>query len=451
MKSADLTESVLPQVAAALWERVQNIELAAVPERVRRIATHCLLDWLGCALAGSREPLAAVLRDELSAADGVATLPGSRSRASVLSAALINGSAGHALDYDDTGTIGHPSAPVWPAVLAVAEERGLTGAEVLEAFIVGFEVESRVGSLFGRDPYNNGWHTTPLYGVFGSMAATAKLLGLNEQQFGNALGLAASQACGVKANFGTMTKPFHAGHAAERGCLAARLAGRGFTANAAAIEGNQGLLQAMGSGTTLLARLGEQRDRWFLPEVLFKYHAACYLTHSTINNVRAVAGDVAANAVDAIELTVNPSIIDVCGLYDRPQTGLEGKFSLTGTAAMAVHRIDTSAPDSFRAEVVTDPALQATMAKVRIQHDEDLTITQARLKLHTVDGGVLETASDSGVPNEQLDTQEQALLGKFAALAGPILGEAAVTLPGRLLSVDQESSVAELLALTAVP
>ena len=206
---------------------------------------------------------------------------------------MINGAAGHALDFDDTSAVmgAHASVPLLPAVLAVAEEQGRSGADVLTAYVVGMEVQSRIGTSIGTEHYAKGWHTTSTIGVFGAAAATSWLLGLDNEGFATAMGIAASSASGLKANFGTMTKPLHPGQAAERGVLAARLAARGYTANAEAIDGNQGFAQAAGSGALDGKRLARLADSWATPKTLFKYHAACHpvsYTHLTLPTIYSV-------------------------------------------------------------------------------------------------------------------------------------------------------------------
>ena len=256
-----------------------------LPEEVVKVARHCMLDWYGCAVAGSREPLAQILREEFGHRAGNCSVIGTDLKVDAPTAALLNGSSGHALDYDDTGSKvgGHTTAPVLPAVLAVAEETGATGEEILTAFVVGVEVEGRISRAMGRDHYARGWHTTATYGAFGAAAAVAHLLQLDAEQYGRTMGLAASHASGVKANFGTMTKPFHAGHAAESGVNAARLAARGFTANPDAVSGNQGFIPA---ASTVSEETRGDTDEWMIMGTLFKYHAACHLTHAAIESVQ---------------------------------------------------------------------------------------------------------------------------------------------------------------------
>ena len=272
------------RLANHLWDRFGRLGLDDISEPARTVAGQCVLDWFGCALVGSREPLSAILRDELGDQAGPCSIVGTELHCAPGVAALLNGAAGHALDFDDTHSMmgGHPTVPVFPAALAQAQEMGASGQRLLVAFIVGVEVESRVGALIGGAAYKKGWHSTSTIGVHGAAAAACHLMGASNEQFAHALGLAASQASGLKANFGTMTKPFHAGHAAERGLLSARLAMRGFTSNPEAVDGRQGYADAAASGHDEVnwQRLEEQDGRFLIEDTLFKYHAACYLTHA---------------------------------------------------------------------------------------------------------------------------------------------------------------------------
>ena len=229
-----------------LAERWSPTRFDDLPPAVVEVARHCALDWFGCALAGSREPLALLLHDELD--DGAATVVGLDRTARPRTAALVNGAAGHALDFDDTHTLlsGHPTAPVLPAALGLAEKLDAGGEDLLTAFVVGVEVECRVGALLAPGHYRAGWHATGTVGTLGAAAACARLLGLDGERTAHALALAATQAAGLKASFGTMAKPLHAGKAASDGLLSARLAGRGFTGNPGVLEAPQGLAAAAG-------------------------------------------------------------------------------------------------------------------------------------------------------------------------------------------------------------
>jgi 2-methylcitrate dehydratase PrpD len=223
---------------ARTWGAVAPSE---VPSSVRRVAGQCILDWVGCATAGATEPAVAILLAALEPPGGASSLVGGGA-ARPRDAALINGTAGHALDFDDTSTamFGHPTAPVLPAVLALSEHLDATGAELLHAFITGVEIETRLGAAIGGAHYAKGWHATATIGVMGAATACERLLDLDVDLFAQALGIAASQSAGLKANFGTMTKPLHAGSAAERGLTSALLAAEGFSSNADAFAATQG-------------------------------------------------------------------------------------------------------------------------------------------------------------------------------------------------------------------
>lgn len=408
-----------------LWPRFGALAAGDLPDAVRTVAQQCVLDWFGCALAGSREPVARILLDEVGDGTGPASVVGTDRRLDVLHAALVNGTAGHALDFDDTNIVmgGHPTAPVMPAVLALAEAHGATGADLLVSLVVGIEVESRLGVALGPGHYARGWHTTSTVGIVGAAAACSRLLGLDAEQAGRAMAIAASQSSGLKANFGTMTKPFHAGHAAERGLLAARLAGRGFTADPAALGSKQGLAQAAGDGDLDHDRLARYDDGWITTQTLFKYHAACYLTHAAIEAASTLRAEIGDQAVDAVVVTVHPSLLDVCAI-PRPATGLEAKFSLAATTALALLGADTTDVATFSDQTATDPAVVDLVGRVSVETDPAVRSTASRVEVRTA-SGTLEAAHDTGVPATDLAAQGAKLRSKFLALAAPVVGTAA--------------------------
>ena len=410
-------------LADELWGRFGTLTVADLPDDVVTLATQCILDWFGCAVAGSCEPLSGILRDEFADYVGGCTVVGSEQRLPPAQAALINGATGHALDFDDTHTImgGHPTAPLLPAAWAIAESVERAGAELLAAFVAGFEIECRLGIGIGGDHYAKGWHSTSTLGVFGATAAAAHLLRLDHVQFGHAIGLAASQASGLKANFGTMTKPFHAGHAAEGGVTAARLAARGFTANPEVIEANQGLAQAAGSGSGTFNRdrIDRHTDDWLIRSTLFKYHAACYLTHASIEATSTLLRQ-DLGSVESVRLVVNPSILDVCGIAE-PKTGLEGKFSLRATTALTLLGFDTTDTATFVDATIQQSSVQSLLRRVTVNTDPGLTTTQSRVIVSTGQGDRA-ADHDSGVPASDLSLQGTKLVAKFRGLVTPVLG-----------------------------
>ena len=438
-----------------LWERFGRLTLDQIPADAVTVAHQCFLDWFGCALAGSREPLSQILRDELAADAGACSLVGTNRCADPLKAALINGAAGHALDFDDSSTLmrGHPSAPVLPAVLAAAELGGRSGADALTAYIVGVEVQSRIGMAIGEEHYTKGWHTTSTVGVLGAAAAVGRLLGLDAPGFAAAMGIAASSASGLKANFGTMTKSLHAGQAAERGMLAARLALRGYTAGLEAVDGGQGLAQAAGSGQLDLARIKKWSDRWAVTQTLFKYHAACHGTHAGLEATRSLLNDgVGGEEIERVTLTVHPSLLDMCGIPE-PVTGLEAKFSLRGTQALLAAGADTSAVATFDDGPINRPDVQALLPKVVIETDDTVGHLAARVEVLTP-RGVFRAAHDVSRPATDLRFQGARLRTKFDSLAVPVLGEPAATALAQrlrdLAAADNiaQVNIAQVLAMT---
>ncbi len=402
-----------------MWKEFRSLSYDDLPADVVEVANQCILDWFGCALAGSTEPLAGILRTHFGYRDGACSVIGSQLRVDAPTAALLNGASGHALDFDDTGarTLCHSTAPVLPAVLAVAEELGCSGKALITAFVVGVEIEGRIGQAMGSDHYARGWHTTATYGTFGATAAVAHLLQLDDAMFGCAMGLAASHAGGVKANFGTMTKPYHPGHSAECGINCARLAAGGFTANPEAVLGNQGFVRAASNAEHPDETFDLLQGQWLILGTLFKFHAACHLTHAGIECVRQLMSEHEAGALSALTITVNPGLLDVCGI-EQPATGLEGKFSLRGTAALVLNGIDTASPASFVDEVISSDTIQALLPRISVETDRSLTQFQTRVLWVDDAQDAHEAFRDLSEPVTDYDHQRQRLEEKFTALSG---------------------------------
>src|SRR3954471_24317192 len=274
MGDSGFTADVAVQVAATNFDDL--------PTDVVEVARQCVLDWVGVTVAGSREPVTCILLDDfedqgLGAGPAGATIVGHRLRLPLLDAALVNGTASHALDYDDVNEalVGHPTVPILAGLLALAEARHSSGRDLVTAFVAGYEAECRIGRAVGVDHYQRGFHATGTVGTFGAAAACARLLGLDTATTATALGIAGTQAAGLKSMFGTMGKPLHAGKASANGLLAARLASRGFTANPAVLETEQGFGEAAAGGLDFERGRRPPKQGWFLRDNLFKYHAAC--------------------------------------------------------------------------------------------------------------------------------------------------------------------------------
>jgi 2-methylcitrate dehydratase PrpD len=443
-------------VTAALARRAAALRYEDLPEDIRTLARQCLLDWLAVTLAGAGEELTGILRAEAEEQGGrpVASLIGNRLRVPTQQAALVNGAASHALDFDDVNMTmgGHPTVPIVPAILALAEARGAGGKAFIAAFVAGYETLCRVGALVAPGHYARGFHNTATVGSFGAAAAAANLLGLDAERTATALGIAGTQAAGLKSMFGTMCKPLHAGKAAQNGLIAACLAARGFTSRADVLECAQGFADSQSPDLNAEKALAEPRGGWHLRNNLFKYHAACYLTHAPIECARELRRThaLAPEAVRAVSLKVESGADKVCNI-PAPRTGLEAKFSLRLTTAFALAGLDTASLDTYSERNAGEAALQRLRDKVTVAFENDWPHTVAELEVALADGRVLKARHDSGVPATDLAAQGRRLEAKFTSLAVPVLGQAqAARLADAVASLDRFGSVAELTRL-AVP
>ena len=432
----------------ALVSHARAIDFDSLQDDVVTVAKTCVLDWLGCAIAGSREPLTEVLLTE-AANHGKASLVGRDQTTSTHWAALVNGAAGHALDFDDTHLVmsGHPTVPVLPAVLALAEAEHASGPELLRAFVAGVETECRLGALLGIGHYAAGFHSTATLGTFGAAAACASLLDLSEEQWLHAFGIAGVEAAGLKSVFGTMSKPFQAGKAAANGLLAAILASRGFTSATDILEVAQGFAVTH-AGNIDSDALHRYEGRFLVRDTVFKYHASCYLTHSAMEaalTLRDRAKFRADNAKE-IRVVVPPASLAVCNIQE-PTTGLEGKFSLRATVAMALCGDDTADPEAFTDERMRAPDLVAVRDRVEIVPSDDVVGTQARVEIDLGGSMPFVETVDVGRPAEDVGKQWSRITEKFVRLASPVLTEDGAW---RLHeSVDALADVAEILKLAA--
>lgn len=433
-----------------LVDAARSCRFEDLPDPVVRVAKHCILDWLAVALAGAREPVFRLLREELvePGTSGPCTVLDGSS-AGAREAALINGTAGHALDFDDVVWVmtGHPTAPLLPAVLAVGEQIDAGGRDLLAAFVAGFETESRIGAAVSPGHYDAGFHATATLGTLGAAAGSARLLELDSDQWQHALGIAATTAAGLKSMFGSMCKPMHAGNAAAQGVLAARLAARGFTAVADALERPQGFGPTHSTTFAPAAGMTAFGAPWYVREVLFKFHAACFLTHSSIEGLLRLrkTEQLTADAVDEVVLRVEPGHLAVCNIPE-PRSGLEAKFSLRFTAAMALlsGRTDEAA---FTDEVVTDPRFVAMCDRVRVEAEPGRPHHETDVQVRTPDGRTLGARVDMQrwAADDEIDAQERRLVAKFRSLAGA--GTATERLLEPVLRVEELSSVRELTRL----
>ena len=409
-----------------LAHRALNISIAAAPDNVRQLIRQCVLDYLGVTIAGMQDHAVHLLRDELVEEGGApqAQVIGTKLRLSRQGAALLNGMASHVLDYDDVNfaLMGHPSVPVLPAVLALGESLGVDGETLMSAFLAGYETECSIGLLVAPGHYAAGFHATGTLGTFGAAVACARLLGANEMQMRNALGIASTQAAGLKSMFGTACKPLHAGMAARNGLLAATLARRGFDSRPDALECAQGFAVTHSEHFDAAAALAPPAGGYHVLHNLFKYHASCYETHATIECARRLQAreKLIPDDVESVEVRVNPYCDRICNIAE-PQSGLEAKFSLRQTAAMALAGIETADPASFNDTQATDAALVALRNRVTVGFERHIGQGCAEMSVRTRQGDVFETSHNAALPATDLDAQRARLHDKFLRLTARLL------------------------------
>jgi 2-methylcitrate dehydratase PrpD len=425
------------KITRRLAEFVATTPSSDILPEAREQARRAILDTLGVMLAGSREDASGIaaemVRDQGGSPD--ASVFGHGFHAPAAEAALVNGTSAHALDFDDVNMNmrGHPSVPLLPAVLALGEKVGSSGREVVDAFVLGFEVECKLGRVIGAPHYALGWHATSTLGTLAAAAACARLLRLDVERAQVALGIAASLASGVRQNFGTMTKPLHAGWAARNGVIVATLADRGFTADSAALEGESGFLRAASGGARLNSRtVARLSDPWEIvsPGIGVKLYPCCYATHRAIDAALdiVVADGPHHSNIERVVVTVSRGTLMPLQ-KPLPATGLEGKFSMEYciAAALADGRIGLT---TFTDDAVKRPDLRKLMKRVAVRAERRaaafpiggravVSVDSFGKINHT---RIVETTK--GDPQNPLTWNE--LGGKFRDCAGAILSGSAI-------------------------
>jgi 2-methylcitrate dehydratase PrpD len=442
-------------VTAELAKRASALAWRDLPEDLIERTKQCLLDWFAVTVPGAQEELTEILVREAveDGARGPASLVGRKEKVLPSSAALINGAASHALDYDDVNFAmhGHPTVTVVPALLALGEQRKSSGRLFVESFVAGYETAGRIGLLVEPSHYARGFHATATVGSFSATAAAGRMLGLSEEQLAVAFGIAATQAAGLKSNFGTMCKPLHAGTASEHGLRAARLAAKGFTARGDSLECDQGFASSQSDSFDVAKALGEPPAGWHLRNNLFKYHAACYMTHAPIECAKEIRlkSNFPPERVKKIMLRIDAAADKVCNI-PNPTSGLEAKFSLRQTVAMALTGVNTAALDSYSAEITQEPRMKALRDKVAIDFKTDWPHALAEMAIQLDDGTTVEASHDSGIPWSDLAKQRKALETKFDGLVTPVLGAAgAHRLADAIERIDTLGDVGELARASA--
>lgn len=437
-----MSQSASEKIAAF----VVNFDPAVISSDLRHVASRALYDTIICALAGAKEPASQI---SLNYARGhqaprMATVWTTSERLPIEMAALVNGTTGHALDFDDVSSPlrGHPTVAIIPALLALAESMNAKGHEIIDAYVVGFEVTLRLARAIVDDHYAKGWHSTASIASFGATAACAYLLKLTHAQVVHALGITVSQIAGTRENFGTMSKPFQAGQANALALRAVCLAELGFDASARAMDGKQGYTALYADCMDIseqlddLGRLPLELER---SGIEIKKYPLCYATHRTIDGLLDLLQEhpLTLDAIERIDIKTNYRAT-VPLIYSHPKTGLEGKFSMQ--YAVAATLLDGALLlGSFEDEAVQRPVVQAFMSKVHVQEGPPPMFPRwAEISIKMKNGSAIEKRVERLRGSAEFPLSDQALIEK--GLDCCAFGEHAVSataLAERCFTIDQ--------------
>lgn len=441
-------------LAFAIASRINALSFAGLPPQTVHWARLAIADNIAVALGGCREPSVDTLLSltEMSGVRGSCTVLGRAVTLPALEAAFVNGAAAHALDFDDCSPTmdGHPSVPMVPALLALAEELDRSGRDVIEAYVAGYETETAIASVVNPDHGQRGWHPTATLGIFGAAAACAKLLNLDDEAFAVALSIAASSAAGLRANSGTMTKHLHAAQSNRNGLQAALLAQKHFTANPGALEHELGYFNAYGARAVdpqaVLARL----DRGFdilKPGIAIKQYPCCAFTHPAIDamlKLRAREG-ISCDDIASIKVELAPKRMRNVNRPD-PRTDIDAKFSVHYVVAIALKNGGVRLSD-FEGNAFLDPNLRELMERINLQ-PHDGALAEAIVTITGKNGRTCREVAlrDMGRgPDDPMSDVE--FRDKFLdCAAAAVSGREASSLFDRLMSLENARSIRSVLA-----
>jgi 2-methylcitrate dehydratase PrpD len=400
---------------------------ADIPSNVRHEAVRSLVNWSGCALGGSAHPAVSAAITALTpfAGTGRANVLGRTECFDALHAALFNGISSHVLDFDDThpGTLVHPSGPVISALLALAQHIPIRGKDFLDAIVMGIETECRVAQAADKAHYDIGWHVTGTAGVFGAAAACGRALKLDSQQMTWALGIAATQAAGLREMFGSMCKSLHPGKAAQNGLSAALMAQAGFTSSTQAIEGPRGFAKVMSSEPHEELLLAEIGTRWETLNNTYKPYACGLVIHPIIDACVAAhaSGKIVPADIETITLYANPLVLELTG-KTKPITGLEGKFSVVHAAAMALIE-GCSLSSHFTDAAVQRQDVITVRDRIKVQSVKNLRVDEARAVFTLRNGTSVEHIIEYALGSLARPMSDEDLSKKFLQLANKALSQ----------------------------
>lgn len=440
------------EITKELAQFISASRFQDLPADVVHAAKRGVLDWLGCALAGSRHATIAKLLPVLVELSGraEAQVLGHPIRLGLIESAIANGQMGHVLDFDDThmgGVVLHASSPILAALLAVCCSRPLDGRSLIAAYVGGFEAGVRAGQG-APGHHKGGWHLTGTLGSIAAGAAVGRALGLTPQSLTYALGIAATQAAGMQQNRGTMCKSFHAGKAAANGLLAGLLAEQGFDSSEEILEGKRGFCRIYSDIAAPERILDELGTRWEILRNGHKPYACGVVLHPTIDALIALGSKVTDKAdVRSIRLRVHPHAVSITGVTD-PKSGLKSKFSLSHSAAVAFLDGDGGIAQ-FNDARARDPEVTALRDMVVIATDDGMRKDQAWAQVVLGSGASIEHAVEHATGTVDNPMSDEALERKYLANAEPVIGARAKALGAMVWNLDALADARELLPLTA--
>lgn len=417
-------------VTRSLAEFVVNTKAGDVPDNVVHEAKRSLLHWIGCAIGGSHERSVdcAVAAIKPFCGPPQASALGRSERLDVLHAAFINGVSTDILSFSDTHpeTLIHPTGVIGPVLFALAETKRTSGRDLLHALILGFEVASRVSLAIYPWHYNRGWHITGTAGAFGAAAAAGKLLGLDETRLTWALGIAATEAAGLRGMFGSMCKSFHSGRAAENGLLAAFLAREGFTSVEDGIGGPRCFAHVLGESPDLDRVSRDLGESYEITRNTYKAFPCGVVIHPVIDaclRLRQAPG-FSVSAIDAVKIRANPLVIELTG-RKAPMTTLEGKLSVYHCAAAALIA-GRLGEQECKPEIITRADIVALRSKVRVQVDQAIREDEAYVTLCMPDGRKLREHVEHAIGTAERPMSDAEIETKFKGLCEPYLPPATI-------------------------
>ena len=462
------------RVTAAVVDFISRARWKDFPAEAVVIAKRCIIDGVGVMLAGSTQDAGRILRDYVRDTDGRsdATAFGPQAfRTGAASAALVNGTSGHALDWDDTqlatsadrifGLLTHPTIPPLAAALAIGERQRVSGKVFLEAFLTGFEVECKISEAIHPDHYMKGFHSSGTVGTFGAMTAAAKLLGLDANQIEHALAITASMASGIRVNFGSMTKPLHVGRASQNGVVAAELASKGFTGGRQGLDPPWGFFQVFSHGggfdaDRIVGKLGNPHTIVW-PGVSIKPYPCGVLGHPTMDAMRrlVITNDVKPEQIKAIRVRAGSNILNPLR-YPIARNELEAKFCPAFmVSAIALRR--KAGIHEFNDEFVQSAPVQQMMAKVERVLDAEIEAKgwekiRSTVEVDLLDGRrLVEHADERYRGGPDLSFTREELHEKFSDCASLVLPDSAMEETFSLMeSLETLSDIGELVRALSI-